>query len=326
MYDEVCMAVGSGGDDDFLISIVSPCYNEQEAIGPFYDELKKVLDGLAGFRHEIILVDDGSTDGTLEKLNRLAENDPTIEVYSLSRNFGHQIALTSGLDAAVGDVVIMLDSDLQHPPSLIVEMLEKWQEGNEIVSAVRKYNEDASWFKRLTSKIFYKLINFLSDTHIPEGVADFTLLSRKACDALCSMPERHRFLRGMISWIGMSRAFIQYEASSRVAGQSKYTMLKMVSLAVEAALSFSSKPLRLATRMGMIITLFGFGYLGWIILRYLLIGDLVSGWGSLICVMLILGGSQFIFIGLIGQYLACVFEEAKGRPKYILKQSPDSGK
>ena len=220
----------------------------------------------------------------------------------------------------------MLDSDLQHPPSLIIEMVEKWQQGSEIVSAVRNYTREVSWFKRLSSKMFYKLINFLSETYIPEGVADFTLLSRKACDALCSMPERHRFLRGMISWIGMSRSFIPYEASSRVAGQSKYTIFKMVALAVEAMLSFSSMPLRLAMRLGMVITLFGFGYLGWILLRYLFIGDLVSGWGSLICVMLILGGSQLIFIGLVGQYLARVFEEAKGRPKYILKQFPESGR
>jgi len=320
---QACDFQSDGSNESgLLISIVSPCYNEEEAIGHFYKELKAVLNELEGFRHEIIFVDDGSSDGTLGKLNGMADLDSTVKVYSFSRNFGHQIALMAGLDAAVGDAVIMMDSDMQHPPCLILEMVEKWRQGYEIVSAVREQSEDASWLKRFTSKNFYRLINFLSDTHIPEGVADFTLLSRKAGDVIRSMPERHRFLRGMISWIGMSRSFIPYKASSRIAGQSKYTLYKMVSLAIEAALSFSTMPLRLATRTGILITFLGFVYLAWILLRFLLIGDLVSGWGSLICVMLIIGGSQLFFIGLVGQYLARVFEEAKNRPVYVFKQFP----
>lgn len=310
-------------DNGLLISIVSPCYNEEEAIELFYKELKAVLNGLEGFRHEIVLVDDGSTDHTLNKINNLAKSDPTIKAYSLSRNFGHQIALTAGLDTAAGDIVIMMDSDLQHPPHLIGEMVEKWKQGYDIVSTIRKQTDDASWFKKFTSKTFYKLINFLSDTHIPEGVADFTLLSRKASNVIRDMPEKHRFLRGMISWIGMPRTFIPYNADKRIAGRSKYTLFKMVSLAVEAALSFSTMPLRLATKTGILITFVGFTYLAWILLRFFIIGDLISDRGSLICVMLIIGGSQLFFIGLVGQYLARVFEEAKNRPIYVFKQSPE---
>jgi polyisoprenyl-phosphate glycosyltransferase len=304
-----------------LLSIVSPCYNEQEVIETFYTELKKVLSA-AEMEHEIILVDDGSSDRTLEILNQLAEKDPAVKVYSFSRNFGHQIALTAGLDAARGDAIIMLDSDLQHPLSLIPEMIAKWKEGYEIVSAVRKTTTGASFYKKFTSRAFYRLINWLSDIEIPDGAADFCLLSRKACTALRDMPEKHRFLRGMVSWVGMKRAFLPYVAQPRCAGCSKYSLFKMITLATEAVTSFSALPLKIATRIGLVVSLAGFLYLLWILLRYVLVGDLVSGWGSLICVVLILGGTQLTFIGLIGQYLARIFEEVKHRPLYILKQRP----
>ncbi|MBM4104387.1 MAG: glycosyltransferase family 2 protein [Planctomycetes bacterium] len=304
-----------------LLSIVSPCYNEQEVIEIFYTELKRVLAAI-DIKHEIILVDDGSSDSTLDILNRIAEKDTLVKVYSFSRNFGHQITLTAGLEAARGDAVIMLDSDLQHPVSLIPEMITKWKEGYEIVSAVRKSTEGASVYKNFTSRLFYRLINFLSDIKIPNGAADFCLLSRKAYMALRDMPEKHRFLRGMISWVGMKRAFLPYIAQPRRAGCSKYSLLKMVALAMEAVTSFSAFPLKLATRTGLLISMAGFLYLAWILLRYFLIGDLVSGWGSVICVLLILGGTQLIFIGLIGQYLSRIFEEVKHRPLYVLKQRP----
>jgi glycosyltransferase involved in cell wall biosynthesis len=319
--DNVLSRQQTGKAEDF-ISIVAPFYNESEVIEYFYKELKGVLDVLEGITYEMIFVDDGSEDDTLTKLNCLAESDSKVRVYSLSRNFGHQIALTAGLDAARGAAVIMMDGDLQHPCKLIPEMIKKWRQGFEIVIAVREHTQDASWFKQLTSKIFYRLFNFMSDTNVHEGAADFTLLSRKSHQILRNMPERHRFLRGMVSWIGMSRALVRYQAPKRAAGRSKYSLLKMVSLAVEATLSFSTMPLRLATRAGFVITCLGFLYFVWIILRYLFVGDLVLGWGSLICVVLIVGGAQLSFIGLVGQYLARVFEEVKNRPIYIFKQSP----
>jgi polyisoprenyl-phosphate glycosyltransferase len=267
-------------------------------------------------------VDDGSSDFPLDILNRIAAKDPSVKVYSFSRNFGHQIALTAGVEAAQGDAVIMLDSDLQHPVSLIVEMITKWKEGYDIVSAVRKNTEGVSVYKYFTSRLFYRMINLLSDTKIPPGAADFYLLSRKTCDAIVAMPKKHRFLRGMNSWVGMKHAFIPYIAQPRRAVCSKYSLLKMVALAMEAVTSFSALPLKLATRTNLIVSLAGFLYLAYSPVRYFLIGNLVSGWWAIICVLLILGGTQLIFIGVIGQYLSRIFEEVKQRPLYILKQRP----
>lgn len=305
-----------------LISVVSPCFNEADVIHLFYEEVRRVLDGLPEYDFEIVLVDDGSTDRTLEALNRIAEGDRRVRVASFSRNFGHQIALTAGLDFATGDAVIMMDSDLQHPPSLIPELIRRWREGYDIVSAVREDTEGVSIFKKASSRTFYWLINALSAVHIPEGAADFGLVSRRVARELRGMRERHRFLRGMISWSGFSRVLVPYRASARAAGESKYTLLKMVGLALDAIVSFSTAPIRLATRVGFVITALGFVYLAWNLIKAFATRQMAPGWASLIAVTMMMGGSQLIFIGLIGQYLARVFEELKGRPMYILKQEP----
>ncbi|HEV8141778.1 MAG TPA: glycosyltransferase family 2 protein, partial [Methylomirabilota bacterium] len=305
-----------------LISIVSPCYNEVDVVHLFLEELCRVLAGLSEYDFEIILVDDGSVDGTLEALNRIAERDRRLRVASFSRNFGHQIALTAGLDFAVGDAVIMLDSDLQHPPSLIPEMISQWRGGNDIVSAVRQETEGVSIFKTASSRVFYFLINAVSTVHVPDGAADFCLVSRRVARALHSMRERHRFLRGMISWSGFRRAEVPYRAAARVAGTSKYTMVKMVGLALDAILSFSTAPIRLATRLGLVITAVAFLYLVWNFVNAFVTGKMAPGWASLIATTMMMSGAQLVFIGLIGQYLARVFEELKGRPMYILKQEP----
>ncbi|MDH3217451.1 MAG: glycosyltransferase family 2 protein [Candidatus Krumholzibacteria bacterium] len=304
------------------VSIICPCYNESDVIALFYDELREVLGSLDNLDYEIIFVDDGSSDETLDRLNTLAEQDGRVRICSLSRNFGHQVALTAGLDYARGDAAIMLDTDLQHPPQLIREMVEKWRSGYDIVSAVRRETASATWLKNVTSKGFYFILNKLSPTDVPEGVADFTLLSSRVYRELRDMRERNRFIRGMISWMGFKREFVYYDARDRAAGVSKYTFPKMLSMAADALLSFSSTPLRLATLVGIFITFLGFVYLAWIIARAILVGDLVVGWTSLIAVSLILGGCQLLFIGLIGQYLARVFDEVKGRPIYVLKQIP----
>jgi dolichol-phosphate mannosyltransferase len=307
-----------------LITIVSPCFNESEVIELFYEKLKFQLALIEIFSFEIIFVDDGSSDDTLIKLNHLAKKDSRIKIYSLSRNFGHQVALTAGIDFAKGEAVILMDSDLQHPPDLISCMISKWQEGFDIVSAVRKDTKGVSLFKKFTSKTFYFLLNKLSNTYLPEGAADFCLLSHNVYQELRNMRERHRFLRGIISWMGYNRTYLDYEAPKRAAGQSKYTFFRMLSLAIEATLSFSSAPLKFATRLGFIITISGFVYLIWILIRFFVLRDLVQGWASLICAVLILGGCQLTFIGLVGQYLARVFEEVKERPIYLLKQKPDN--
>lgn len=302
--------------------VVTPCYNEADVVDLFYDQLKPVLRSVGGLQHRILFVDDGSRDGTLERLNALAARDPAVRVYSLSRNFGHQIALTAGLDAARGDAVILMDSDLQHPPALIPEMIRLWREGNDVVSAVRKTTGDAGLFKRLGSRVFYRLINALSDTPVVTGAADFCLLSRPAHRALRRLPERHRFLRGMVSWIGFNRAFVFFDAPQRPAGRSKYTFLKMVQLALNATFSFSTTPIRMATQMGLFTILLSLLYLAFILVCYFRDLPLAPGWASIIFIVTFLGGVQLAFVGILGEYIARIFEEVKGRPLYLFKQKP----
>ena len=308
------------------LCVVVPCYQEEQGIQAFYAELVSVLSSLPGIAYRIVFVDDGSRDGTLGRLEGIAAGDPHVEVYSLSRNFGHQIALTAGLDVADGDAVIMMDADQQHPPQLIPRMVELWErDGFDIVSTVRESTPGASVFKRTTSRLFYWGMNRLSDTHIVPGAADFCLLSRRAHDALRSMPERHRFLRGMISWMGFPRTFVPFVAPPRAAGKSNYTLIRMVSMAANALLSFSAVPMRVVSRGGFLIVTLGVLYLVYIVGRAVVLDDLVPGWGSLIAVVLILGGLQLIGIGVIGEYLARVFEETKDRPLYFFKRTPEGG-
>jgi dolichol-phosphate mannosyltransferase len=305
------------------VCVVSPCYNEAEIVRAFYEEVVRSLDGIAQLQYAIVFIDDGSTDGTLRVLNEIMRLDSRVRVFSLSRNFGHQIALSAGLDVGEGDAVILLDSDLQHPPALIPEMVRLWREcGFDIVSAVRRRTADASAFKRLSADAFYWLINRLSETPILTGAADFCLLSRRAHQALRAMPERHRFLRGMVAWIGFSRTAMVFDAPNRPGGRPKYTVLKSVALAWDAVLSFSATPMRLATRVGAFVSIAGAFYLAYVLVRYFTIGDLERGWGSLIATVLILGGLQLAFVGLMGEYLVRVFEESKRRPLYFFKQDP----
>jgi len=308
---------------NYKISVVSPCYNEEAVIEQFYRALKGVLNGIREMEHEILLVDDGSSDQTLARLNSLALKDDKLAIVSLSRNFGQQIALSAGMDYVDADALILMDSDLQHPPELIPEMVRQWREQNcDVVSAIRKLTPDSSVFKRISSKAFYVLFNLLSDVRIEPGAADFCLLSRRAQTAIRNMPERHRFLRGIISWIGFKRGFVPYEASARAAGSSKYTLKGMVSLGLTGAFSFSAAPIKLASRLGAFVCGLGAIYLFYVVIRAIRYGDLVQGWGSLMSVLLILGGLNFTLIGLIGGYLGRVYEESKRRPLYFVKQEP----
>jgi dolichol-phosphate mannosyltransferase len=317
------MAVSAAGQSAALeLTVIVPCFNEAPVVHRFTAELVEVLERLdPGWR--VCFIDDGSTDATLERLNEIAAHDGRIRVYSLSRNFGHQIALSAGLDVTVGSPVVMMDADLQHPPALIPEMVALWRSGYDVVSAVRQETADATWFKRVTANTFYWLINRFGETPIVPGAADFCLLSVRAHQAICSMPERHRFLRGMVSWIGFNRTYVPFQAPSRTAGESKYTTLKMVSLAVDALFSFSAAPMRMATRFGLALLVPGALYFLYILLRYVALDDFVRGWGSLIGTLMIIGGVQLIFIGMVGEYLARIFEESKHRPLYFFKQTPD---
>lgn len=313
--------VQRGGGSEVLC-VVCPCYNEQEVLPAFHRALKEALDTQAGLDYRILYVDDGSKDQTLATLNALADGDHRVLVYSLSRNFGHQVALTAGLDVADGDAVICMDCDLQHPPECIGEMVRLWREGNDIVSTVRKTTSGASWLKRTTSAGFYWLINLLSETPIVPGAADFFLLGARAHQALNQMPERHRFLRGMVSWIGFRRVQVPFHAPPRAAGQSKYTVWKMICLGMDAVFSFSAAPMKAIGRAGLAIVGMSVLYLFYILGRMVIVGDLVPGWASLIAVVSVLGGLQLLAIGISGEYLARLYEEAKSRPLYFLKQSP----
>ena len=308
------------------LAIIVPCYNEAEVLPLFHESLTAVLDTVADLEFEIIFVESGSTDPTLDVLAEMAKADPRVRVYSLSRNLGHQVALTAGLDVARADAVVQMDCDLQHPPALLPQMIELWREGHDVVSAVRQNTADATYLRQLCSTGFYWLINRLSDTPIVAGAADFCLLSHRAHRALQAMPERHRFLRGMISWIGFRRAFVPFEAPPRAAGESKYKLWRLVKFAVDAMFSFSAKPIRIVGLLGMVIVALGLLYTGYILLHYLFLADPVQGWAPLMITILIVGGLQLVGIGISGEYVARVFEESKGRPLYFFKQTPEDAR
>jgi polyisoprenyl-phosphate glycosyltransferase len=303
------------------LCVIVPCYNEQEVLRLFCAALRKALDSVADLEYRILFVDDGSGDKTLEILEALAAEDPRVKLCSFSRNFGHQVALSAGLDAADGDAVLFMDCDLQHPPELIPRMVGLWREGYEVVSAVRSHTADASLVKRMTSGGFYWLINKLSSIRIVPGAADFCLLARPAYEALRNMPERRRFLRGMVSWVGFRRAEVPFEAPPRAAGTSKYTLLMMLRFAADAIFSFSAAPMRFFGRIGLAAA-----GLGAMLLLAALAKELIWGYayGTMLAgLILLLGGLQLMAAGIAGEYLARIFEEVKRRPLYVLKKSPE---
>jgi dolichol-phosphate mannosyltransferase len=304
------------------LDIIVPCFQEELGIERFHAALVAVMDSLSAIHWKVLYIDDGSTDGTLQTLNGLASRDSRINIYSFSRNFGHQVALSAGLSESTADASIIMDGDLQHPPEVIPLFWERYLTGYDIVSAVRETTEGVSWFKRHASSLFYSIINRLSDTRIEPGVADFCLLSRRAREALTQMPEQHRFLRGMIAWTGFSRTFVEFTAPARLSGVSKYTLWRMMRLALDAVFSFSTRPIRIILKIGLLMGVLGFIYLGSQIMRYLVYGDAVRGWPSLMALVCVIGGLQLFAIAVSGEYIARIFEECKRRPHYFFKQTP----
>lgn len=297
------------------LSVVVPLYNEAENLLFFYERLKNAL---TSDSYEIIFVDDGSDDQSYALIQNLCRKDLRVRGISLSRNFGHQIALTAGLDHAKGDAVIMMDADLQHPPELLPQLIEKFQEGYDIVLTKRIDEGSIKFFKKATSWFFYKFINFLSDTAIELASADFRLMSRKTVEAFKTFREHSRFNRGLISWMGFSHTTIPYTADPRYKGRSKYTLPKMIRLAVEGLTAFSSKPLRLSFYLGVFISFISMIYAAYAISTYLH-HRAISGWTSLLVSILFLGGIQLISIGILGEYQARIFDEVKNRPLYLVK-------
>lgn len=301
------------------VTILAPCYNEEESLPAFVERVQQVLAPLVGIEWTILLVDDGSSDRTWSVIEDLSLRHPALRGLSLSRNFGHQVALTAGLDHVSSDAVVMLDCDLQHPPELIPQFIEKWRSGARIVSAVRSETIQATWLKKLASQGFYSLIGRISETPITPHVADFCLLDRVAYSALRRMREQHRFLRGMIASLGFRREFVTFIAPPRQLGVSKYTLSRMIRMARHALTSFSSAPLRLGIIPGIAAMIFGLIYGSYIVLRYFFLGDLIPGWASLMVVVLTLGGFQLLGLGVIGEYIGNIYEQSKFRPLYFLK-------
>ncbi len=297
-----------------LLSVCAPVFNEEELVEVFYE---RATAALAGFDYELIVVNDGSKDGTATILNRLADADPRLRVVHLSRNFGHQAALTAGLEHARGDVVAMLDADLQDPPELIREMVGLWEQGSDVVYAVRDRREGETRFKLATANLFYKVFDKLAQVDLEPNSGDFRLLDRRALDALLSMGERSRFLRGMTVWVGFTQTAIKYQRDARYAGETKYPLRKMLRFSLDAISSFSHLPLQLATYLGFLFS--GIAFLAIpvvIILR--IVGSYLPGFGSITIAILLLGGFQLIAIGLIGEYVGRIYDEVKRRPLYVV--------
>jgi len=303
-----------------FVSIIIPVYNEEGNLSVLYQRLKNVLGPLTIEDYEIILIDDGSSDRTWSTIQSLSEKDMKIKGIKLSRNFGHQNALIAGLDFARGDALISMDGDLQHPPELIPQFIAKWQEGFDIVCAQRERTEKISWIKNLFSKFFLFVFNKISLVQLKEGVADFRLISREVAEVLKTMKERCRFLRGLVSWVGFRSAYIVYTAPKRFSGEAKYSMRKSLLLALTGVLSFSPKPLYWAGFLGLVITFLSFIYIFYAIYLKFFTHFSLSGWASILISVLFLGGVQLITIGILGSYLAMVFEEVKGRPLYVVQK------
>ena len=302
----------------FTLSVVVPAFNEQDVLAEFQQRTIATLAQI-GCNYEIVYVNDGSSDGSLQIMQRLREQDRHVTVVDLSRNFGKEIALTAGLDKAVGDAVVVIDADLQDPPELIVEFVRAWHAGHDIVYARRTARDGESWLKKATAKAFYRVASIVSRFEIPEDTGDFRLMSRRAVDALLQLRERHRFMKGLFAWIGFPSVAVYYRRDARHAGASKWSYRALWNLALEGLTSFTTAPLRLATYVGMAIAFAGFAFAAVIVYRTIVFGEAVRGYPSLMVAVLFLGGVQLIAIGMLGEYLGRVFNEVKQRPLYLLK-------
>jgi polyisoprenyl-phosphate glycosyltransferase len=301
------------------ISVVVPCFNEEEVIEETHKRLSGVLNNLTNFQCEIIYINDGSSDSTLQKLEALSKQEPNTKVLSFSRNFGHQNAVSAGLEYSSGDCTVIIDADLQDPPELIKDMVTLWEQGYEVVYAVRKYRKGETFFKLLTAKLFYRTLQYLAEVSIPLDTGDFRLIDKKVCLVLSSIKEKNKFIRGLVAWIGFKQTGIEYEREPRFKGETKYTLKKMIKFASDGILSFSKKPLKLALGLGFITTLLSFLVGVYVLYGYFVSPDsLVKGWVSTFLAILFLGGVQLICIGILGEYIARIYDEVKNRPNYII--------
>ncbi|WP_370626315.1 glycosyltransferase family 2 protein [Polynucleobacter sp. AP-Latsch-80-C2] len=303
-----------------LVSIVTPFFNEGGGVKHFYQVMAQTMEKLPDFDFEIVCVDDGSRDNTLEQLIAISKTDPRVTVLEFSRNFGKEPAMTAGIDATSGDCVIPIDADLQDPPALIAEMLKKWQEGAEVVLAKRVDRSTDSYAKRTTALMFYRLHNTLSGLQIPENVGDFRLMDRVVVDALKQLPERQRFMKGLFAWVGFKTATVEYVRDARLVGDSKFSGWKLWNFAIEGITSFSLVPLKVWTYVGGIGALFAFCYAVLVIIKTLVFGIDVPGYASLLVVILFFGSLQLICLGVLGEYIGRIYFESKQRPLYLIRK------
>lgn len=306
------------------LSIILPCYNESAVITHTYERMVSVCRGISENvnDYELLFVNDGSADNTFELLQEIAANDAKAKVISFSRNFGHQNAVTAGLHKASGDYIVIIDADLQDPPEVIPDMINLMvKERCDVVYAVRKSREGETFFKKFTAKLFYRLLNKMSEVSFPVDTGDFRLINKKVVEGFKQVNEKNKYLRGIISWMGFKQVPFYYERHSRFAGETKYTFSKMVQFATTGIMSFSKVPLKLALRLGLLSIFIAFILIGWVLYQYIINPEvLIQGWASTIIVILFLGGVQLITVGIIGKYIGSIFDEVKSRPDYLVSK------
>ena len=301
------------------LSIVIPMYYEEEVVNECYTRLEKVVTNLEGYEYEIIFVNDGSKDKTLELLTEIAKENKNVKIVSFARNFGHQAAVTAGLKEVTGDVILIIDADLQDPPELIPDMLKLWEEGNEVIYGERKSREGESKFKLFTASMFYKTLNALSDVEIPKNTGDFRLVDRKVVDTINAMPEHNKFLRGLFSWVGYKQYAFKYERKERFAGETKYPLKKMLKLAADGIIGFSTKPLKLLGGLGIISICISFLLLIYALLSFIFSwNNLAEGWTSLMVAITFFAGVQLLSVWILSEYIGRIYDETKRRPEYVI--------
>jgi dolichol-phosphate mannosyltransferase len=300
-------------------SVIIPAYNEQEVIIESYNRLTQVMQGMDG-SYELLFINDGSRDNTAQIIAGICEKDRHVRLINFSRNFGHMPAITAGMEHAKGEAVIVIDADLQDPPEVLPRMAEKWREGYDVVYGKRSSRKGETFFKKLTARWFYRIINALSAVDLPMDTGEFRLMDRKVCDAVNRLQEKNRYMRGLVSWVGFKQVAVEYVREERFAGETKYPLKKMMAFAMDAITSFSYKPLRLATTLGFIISLLGFAYTLVVIYQRLFTDTTITGWSSTVGIILFTQGIVLVILGMMGEYIGRIYEEIKNRPTYIIRE------
>jgi len=301
-------------------SVIIPMFNEEEVIAHTYDRLKKVMDG-CGEPYELLFVNDGSRDRTAEIMREISSRDEYVKLIDFSRNFGHQVAITAGMDYSEGQAVVVIDADLQDPPEVILQMIAKWKEGYEVVYAKRLKRQGETFFKKATAKLFYRLLSSMTSVEIPTDTGDFRLIDRKVCDVLRGLKEKNRYVRGLVSWVGFRQTMVEYVREERFAGETKYPLKKMISFALDGITSFSHKPLKIATYIGFFLSFSSFIYLFFVLFQRLFTSWTVPGWTSIVGVNLLFNGIVLMILGVIGEYIGRIYDESKDRPLYIVRET-----